>query len=159
MKTLFPKNECHVPKWFLIDASGKNLGRLSTEVSKLLRGKEMSFFTPGVDQGNYVVIINASHIEVTGKKENQKLYYRNSQRPGNLKIETFAQLKKRIPVRILESSIWGMLPKGVLGRQYFRRLFVYSESLIDAKVPKSTLQNERKVLPIAIEGWTKVEVA
>lgn len=159
MKTLFPKNECHVPKWFLIDASGKNLGRLSTEVSKLLRGKEISFFTPGVDQGNYVVIINASQIEVTGKKEKQKLYYRNSQRPGNLKIETFAQLKKRIPVRILESSIWGMLPKGVLGRQYFRRLFVYSENLIDAKVPKGTLQIERKVLPTTIEGWTKVEVA
>lgn len=158
MKTLFPKKECHVPKWFLIDASGKNLGRLSTEVSKLLRGKEFAFFTPGVDQGNYVVILNASQIEVTGKKETQKLYYRNSQRPGSLKIETFAQLKKRIPVRILETSIRGMLPKGVLGRQYFRRLFIYSDDLLDAKVTKGTLRQERKILSTAIDTWTKIEI-
>jgi large subunit ribosomal protein L13 len=106
MKTIFPKKECHIPKWFVIDAKGKTLGRLSTEASKLLRGKETSLFTPGVDQGNYVVILNANQIEISGKKEDQKLYYRNSQRPGSLKIETFKQLKARIPSRILEKSIW-----------------------------------------------------
>jgi large subunit ribosomal protein L13 len=131
MKTIFPKKECHVPKWFVIDAAGKTLGRLATETSKLLRGKETSLFTPGVDQGNFVVILNANQIEVTGKKETQKLYYRNSQRPGSLKIETFKQLKARIPSRILEKAIWGMLPKGVLGRNYYRRLYIYSDNKIN----------------------------
>lgn len=131
MKTIFPKKEYHIPKWFVIDAAGKTLGRLSTEASKLLRGKESSYYTPGVDQGNFVVILNAAQIEVTGKKETQKLYYRNSQRPGSLKVETFKQLKKRIPTRIIERSIWGMLPKGVLGRDYYRRLFVYSNDKIN----------------------------
>lgn len=130
MKTLFPKTECHIPKWFLVDATGKTLGRLATEVSKLLRGKENSYFTPGIDQGNFVVIFNAKKIEVSGKKKSQKLYYRNSQRPGTLKIETFKQLKERIPTRIIEKAVYGMLPKGVLGRNYYRRLYVYSDSEI-----------------------------
>ena len=131
MKTIFPKKEYHIPKWFVIDANGKTLGRLSTEASKLLRGKENTFFTPGVDQGNYVVILNADKIEVSGKKEEQKLYYRNSQRPGSLKVETFKQLQNRIPSRILEKSIWGMLPKNVLGREYYKRLFIYSDNKIN----------------------------
>ena len=84
MKTIFPK-ECHVPKWFVIDANGKTLGRLSTEASKLLRGKETTFYTPGIDQGNYVVILNADKIEVSGNKETEKLYYRHSHTPGSLK--------------------------------------------------------------------------
>ena len=131
MKTVFPKKECHIPKWFVIDATGKTLGRLSTETSKLLRGKETSYFTPGVDQGNFVVILNADKICVSGNKETQKLYYRPTQRPGTLKIETFQQLRNRVPSRILEKSIWGMLPKGVLGRQYYRRLFIYADSKIN----------------------------
>lgn len=126
MKTSFPKRQLHNPKYFLINAEGKTLGRLATEASKLLRGKESSYYTPGVDQGNYVVIINAEKIQISGKKEEQKLYYRNSQRPGSLKSETFKELKQRIPSRILEKAIWGMLPKGVLGRTYYRRLYVYS---------------------------------
>ena len=77
MKTIFPKKECHIPKWYVVDAKGKTLGRLATEVSKLLRGKETSYYTPGVDQGNYVVILNANKIEVSGKKESEKLYYRH----------------------------------------------------------------------------------
>jgi len=152
MKTLFPKKEAHIPKWFVIDATNKTLGRLSTEASKLLRGKETSFFTPGVDQGNFVIILNAEKIEVTGKKETQKLYYRNSQRPGNLKIETFNQLKNRIPSRIVEQAIWGMLPKGVLGRQYFKRLYVYaSENVVYKKNVKTTeMINEKE--------WIKVDL-
>ena len=137
MKTLFPKNESHIPKWFVIDAKDKTLGRLSTEASKLLRGKETSLFTPGVDQCNFVVILNADKIKVTGKKESQKLYYRNSQRPGGLKIETFTQLKNRIPTRILEEAIWGMLPKGVLGREYYRRLYIYSSDKINYQKGKN----------------------
>jgi len=153
MKTIFPKKEYHIPKWFVIDAKGKTLGRLSTEASKLLRGKETSLFTPGVDQGNYVVILNANQIEISGKKEDQKLYYRNSQRPGSLKIETFKQLKARIPSRILEKSIWGMLPKGVLGRNYYRRLYVYSDSKINYKTNK----NEEN-LEMNTKEWIKVEI-
>ena len=150
MKTIFPKKEYHIPKWFVIDANGKTLGRLSTEASKLLRGKENTFFTPGVDQGNYVVILNADKIEVSGKKEEQKLYYRNSQRPGSLKVETFKQLKNRIPSRILEKSIWGMLPKGVLGRQYYKRLFIYSDNKINL------VKNSSEV--IDSNNWIKYDV-
>jgi large subunit ribosomal protein L13 len=153
MKTIFPKKECHIPKWFVIDAKGKTLGRLSTEASKLLRGKETSLFTPGVDQGNYVVILNANQIEISGKKEDQKLYYRNSQRPGSLKIETFKQLKARIPSRILEKSIWGMLPKGVLGRNYYRRLYIYSDNKINYK----TNRNEEKI-EMNKNEWINVEI-
>jgi large subunit ribosomal protein L13 len=130
MKTIFPKKELHVPKWFILDATGKTLGRLANEASKLLRGKEINYFTPGIDLGNFVVIINSKKIEVSGKKKLQKLYYRNSQTPGNLKIENFEQLKNRIPTRIVEKAIWGMLPKGVLGRQYYKRLYVYSDDQI-----------------------------
>jgi large subunit ribosomal protein L13 len=130
MKTSFPKKEYHVPRWFLLDAKGKTLGRLATEASKLLRGKEISYYTPGVDLGNFVVIVNADKINVSGQKELQKLYYRNSQRPGNLKIETFKELKNRIPTRIIEKAVWGMLPKGVLGRQHYRRLYVYANDQI-----------------------------
>jgi large subunit ribosomal protein L13 len=142
MKTIFPKKECHKPKWFVVDATNKTLGRLATEVSKLLRGKEISYFTPGVDQGNFVVVLNAQKIQVSGKKEVQKLYYRNSQRPGSLKIETFKQLKERIPTRILEKAIRGMLPKGVLGRQYYRRLYIYCDSKINYIQSKNeTIEN------------------
>jgi len=157
-KTIFPKKEYHIPKWFVIDAKGKTLGRLSTEASKLLRGKETTFFTPGIDQGNYVVILNADKIEVSGKKEDEKLYYRNSQRPGSLKIETFKQLKNRIPSRILEKSIWGMLPKGVLGRNYYKRLFIYSDNKINYIKNSSA---EMTTIPLELvdsNNWIKVEI-
>lgn len=159
MKTLFPKETCHIPKWFVIDASGKTLGRLATEASKLLRGKETSLFTPGVDQGNFVVILNASKIVVTGKKESQKLYYRNSQRPGSLKIETFKDLKNRIPSRILEEAVWGMLPKGILGRNYYRRLYIYSDNKINYK---KTKENPGKSIPLelaATENWIEATIS
>jgi large subunit ribosomal protein L13 len=151
MKTIFPKKECHVPKWYVVDAKRKTLGRLATEVSKLLRGKETSYYTPGVDQGNYVVILNANQIEVSGKKETQKLYYRHSQRPGSLKIETFKQVKDRIPTRILEKAVWGMLPKGKLGRTYYRRLHIYCDDKINYMKGKN-------VELISDEKWIKVDV-
>lgn len=156
MKTIFPKRECHTPKWFVIDATGKTLGRLSTEASKLLRGKENSFFTPGVDQGNFVVILNADKIFVTGKKEKQKLYYRNSQRPGSLKVETFKQLKARIPSRILEKAIWGMLPKGVLGREYYRRLYIYSNNEIKYKAKKGQRNLINSGISVNQNDWIQI---
>jgi len=156
MKTIFPKKECHLPKKYVIDANGKTLGRLATEASKLLRGKETSLFTPGVDQGNYVVILNANLVEVSGKKNTEKLYYRNSQRPGSLKIETFKQLKERIPSRILEEAIWGMLPKNVLGREYYRRLYIYSADKITyQKVKNNDSSNSISELE---KNWIKVEL-
>ena len=158
MKTIFPKKECHIPKWFVVDASGKTLGRLATEVSKLLRGKEISYFTPGVDQGNFVVILNANKITVSGKKEEQKLYYRNSQRPGSLKIETFKQVKERIPSRILEKAIWGMLPKGVLGREYYRRLYIYSNNEIKYKKTKDGISKMITSDVMTENNWIKVDL-
>tara|TARA_B100000989_G_C19528084_1_gene468036 strand:- start:2154 stop:2603 length:450 start_codon:yes stop_codon:yes gene_type:complete len=149
MKTIFPKKECHIPKWYVVDAKGKTLGRLATEVSKLLRGKETSYYTPGVDQGNYVVILNANKIEVSGKKESEKLYYRHSQRPGSLKIETFKQVKERIPTRILEKAVWGMLPKGKLGRTYYRRLYIYCDDKINYAKGKEVMSDDK---------WIKVDV-
>lgn len=155
MKTIFPKKECHQPKWFVVDAKDKTLGRLATEVSKLLRGKENSYFTPGIDQGNFVVVLNANQVKVTGKKESQKLYYRNSQRPGSLKIETFQQLKQRIPTRILEQAIRGMLPKGVLGRNYYRRLYIYCDNKINSPVAKnSDINNNQENLT----NWIPVNI-
>lgn len=142
MKTEFPKKETHRSKWYVIDATGKTLGRLSTEVSKLLRGKETCYYSPGIDQGNFVVILNAKHIKVTGKKNFQKLYYRNSQTPGNLKVENFTQLQNRISIRIIEKAVWGMLPKGVLGRRFYKRLYVYEHNDILSKTGKTTNETE-----------------
>jgi large subunit ribosomal protein L13 len=157
MKTIFPKKEYHIPKWFILDANGKTLGRLATLVSKLLRGKEISQYTPGIDLGNYVIIVNADKIKVTGKKETQKLYYRNSQTPGNLKIETFQDLKKRIPARILEKAIWGMLPKRVLGRQYYKRLFIYAKNpILDTKMKNSELEIKKNKENSFSTNWIEV---
>jgi large subunit ribosomal protein L13 len=158
MKTIFPKKESHIPKWFVVDATDKKVGRLATEVSKLLRGKENSFFTPGVDQGNYVVILNAEKIKISGNKAEEKLYYRTSGRPGGLKVETFKDLKNRLPSRILEKAIWGMLPKGALGRDYYRRLFIYSGNEIKYKKDKN---GETKIIPLDqanSNNWIKVEI-
>jgi len=136
--TKFPLKEAYRPKYFILDATNKTLGRLATIASKLLRGKETPTYTPGVDLGNFVIIVNANKIQVSGKKTIQKLYYRHSQRPGSLKIETFEQLKKRIPSRIIEKAVWGMLPKGVLGRTFYRRLFVYTNETLDLKKKSNT---------------------
>jgi len=133
MRTLFPKKKYHRPKWFILDATNKKLGRLASEASKLLMGKKNTFFTSSVDQGNFVIIYNAENIAISGKKFYQKKYYRNSQRPGSLKIETYDKLKSRIPCRVIEKAIWGMLPKGILGRMYYRRLYVYSKKEIQNK--------------------------
>jgi len=158
MKTIFPKKESHIPKWFVVDATDKKVGRLATEVSKLLRGKENSFFTPGVDQGNFVVILNADKIQISGNKADEKLYYRTNQRPGSLKIEKFKDLKRRLPSRILEKAVWGMLPKGILGREYYRRLFIYSGNEINYKKTKTS---DSKRIPVDLatsNNWIKVEI-
>lgn len=130
MKTTFPKNNSHIPNWYIIDASQKTLGRLSVEVCNILKGKTTSYYYPSVDQGNFVVIINADKIHVSGKKNFQKKYYIPTQKPGHLKSLFFKDLKAKYPSRILEQSILGMLPKGVLGKKYFRKVFIYNKDQI-----------------------------
>jgi large subunit ribosomal protein L13 len=114
------------PKWYLIDARGKTLGRLATLIAILIRGKHKSIYTPYLNSGDNVIVINAKDICITGKKAKQKIYRRHSGRPGGLKIETFEKLQDRIPERILEKAVKGMLPKGPLGRSMYRNLKVYS---------------------------------
>jgi large subunit ribosomal protein L13 len=158
MQTLFPKNEYHCPKWFVIDASDQTLGRLASEISNLLRGKNIAFYTPGINQGNFVVILNAAKIKITGNKELQKKYYKNNQRPGSLKTETFKQLKTRIPSRIIEQAVWGMLPKRSLGRQYFRQLFVYNGNKIIYKKNKEGNTLKIPLELMSLNNWIKKDI-
>ncbi len=125
-KTYLPSQESLERKWYVVDATDQRLGRLATEVATILRGKNKATFTPNMDVGDFVVIVNAEKIDVTGKKRSQKLYRRHSGRPGGMKTETFAQLQKRIPARIIEQAVKGMLPKNSLGRKLFTKLKVYS---------------------------------
>ena len=125
-KTYLPPLDSLEHKWYVVDASGQRLGRLATEVAMILRGKNKPTYTPSIDTGDFVVIINAEKIEVTGKKRSQKLYRRHSGRPGGMKVETFEKLQARIPERIIEQAIKGMLPKNTLGRHLFTKLKVYA---------------------------------
>jgi len=140
-KTSFSTKKKKETQWFLFDADSKILGRLSTAISKVLLGKNDVIYdcSQNINQG--VIIINAEKITVTGKKELDKFYYRHSGRPGGLTIETFKELKKRLPSKILEHSIRGMLPKGSLGRELFTKLKVYngSEHPHKAQNPKQVL--------------------
>ncbi|QPC48067.1 50S ribosomal protein L13 [Mangrovibacillus cuniculi] len=113
-------------KWYVVDAEGKTLGRLSSEVASILRGKHKPTFTPNVDTGDFVIIINAEKIELTGKKLTDKIYYRHSQFPGGLKSRTALEMRTNYSEKMLELAIKGMLPKGSLGRQMFKKLFVYA---------------------------------
>ena len=113
------------PTWYVVDAKGQRLGRLATKVARVLRGKDKPTYTPFLDTGDYVIVINAREIDVTGKKRSQKLYRRHSGRPGGMKVETFAQLQARLPERIIEEAVRGMLPKNRLGRRLFTKLRVY----------------------------------
>ena len=111
--------------WLLIDADGVVLGRLASIIAKYLRGKHKPSYTPHMDMGDNVIVVNAEKVEVTGKKASQKLYRRHSGRPGGMKIEKFESLRERIPERIIEQAVKGMLPHNSLGRQQFKKLKVY----------------------------------
>jgi len=113
-------------KWYVVDAEGKTLGRLASKVAAILRGKHKPTFTPHVDCGDYVIIVNAEKIQVTGKKAKEKVYYRHSGYPGGQKATTFEQMIARRPERVLELAIKGMLPHNRLGRQMYRKLKVYA---------------------------------
>jgi len=129
MRTTFMANANNIErKWYVIDAEGKTLGRLASEVASILRGKNKPTFTPHVDTGDNVILINASKIELTGKKLTDKIYYRHSMHPGGLKSRTALEMRTNYPERMLELAIKGMLPKNSLGRQMFRKLHVYAGS-------------------------------
>jgi large subunit ribosomal protein L13 len=112
-------------QWLIVDAEGMRLGRLASEIAIRLMGKDKAIFYPGADVGDVVVVVNAEKVIVTGKKMDQKFYRRHSGRPGGMKIETFRELQQRIPERIIEKAVWGMLPKNAFGRELFRHLKVY----------------------------------
>mgnify|MGYP002546888693 FL=1 len=113
-------------KWYVVDATGYTLGRLASEVAKILRGKNKPIFTPFIDTGDYVIITNADKIKVTGKKLEQKIYYRHSDYVGGMKETTLKEMLNKKPERVIELAVKGMLPKGPLGRQMIKKLHVYA---------------------------------
>ncbi|MFN6513232.1 MAG: 50S ribosomal protein L13 [Nostoc sp. CreGUA01] len=126
VKTYLPPEASIEREWYIVDATDKRLGRLASEIAQVLRGKNKPEFTPHLDTGDFVIVINAEKVAVTGKKRTQKLYRRHSGRPGGMKTETFAKLQQRLPERILEHAVKGMLPKSSLGKQLFTKLKVYA---------------------------------
>ncbi|WP_110926031.1 50S ribosomal protein L13 [Bacillus massiliglaciei] len=127
MRTTFMAKANEVErKWYVIDAEGKTLGRLSTEVASILRGKNKPTYTPNVDTGDHVILINAEKIHLTGNKLNNKIYYRHTMHPGGLRTRTALEMRTNYPVKMLELAIKGMLPKNSLGRQIFKKLHVYA---------------------------------
>lgn len=126
MKTFSAKPETVEHKWLLVDATDKVLGRLCSRIAAILRGKHKPEYTPHVDVGDYVVIVNADKIRVTGDKAEGKIYYRHSEYPGGLKTTTFEKLMQKNPIRAIELAIKGMLPKNPLGRAMYRKLKVYA---------------------------------
>jgi len=124
-KTPLPSIDTLERQWYVVDAENQTLGRLASEVAQVLRGKNKPTYTPHLDTGDFVIVINADKVQVSGNKATQKLYRRHSGRPGGMKIESFAHLQARLPERIIEKAVKGMLPHNALGRQLFRKLKVY----------------------------------
>ena len=122
MKTYMAKSETVERKWYVVDAKGKTLGRLASEVAKILRGKHKPTFTPHVDTGDFVIVINAEQVEVTGKKAEKKLYRWHSGYPGGLKERTFNEMIEKKPTEVVYRAVKGMLPKNRLGRKMIKKL-------------------------------------
>ena len=127
MKTYSVKASDIKRNWWVIDASGETLGRMATEIAKLLRGKGKPVYAPHIDVGDFVVVVNAAKVRVTGRKATEKVYYRHTQYPGGLKSTTFAEVLKTHPARVIEHAVKGMLPHNRQGRAMLRRLKVYAE--------------------------------
>ena len=125
-------------KWYVVDATGYTLGRLASEVAKVLRGKNKPVFTPHVDTGDYVIVVNADKIKVTGKKLDQKIYYHHSDYVGGMKETTLREMLAKKPEKVVELAVKGMLPKGPLGREMFTKLHVYA----GAEHPHAAQQTE-----------------
>ncbi len=125
MKTFMANKQTIERKWYLVDAEGKTLGRLATEVATILRGKHKPTYTPHVDTGDYVIIVNAEKIKLSGKKWSDKLYYRHSGYYGGLKVRNAKEQITKLPTSLVEKAVKGMLPSNSLGRDMYRKLFVY----------------------------------
>lgn len=125
MKTFSAKAQAVSHQWYVVDASGQTLGRLASQIAKYLRGKHKPEYTPHVDTGDYMIVINAEKIAVTGKKMSDKIYYSHTGFPGGLKSITLEKLLAKNPIKVMEHAIKGMLPKNPLGRDMFRKLKVY----------------------------------
>lgn len=128
MKTYMSRKEDVKRDWYIIDAEGKPLGRVASKAAHILRGKNKPIYTPHIDTGDYVIIINAEKAVLTGDKLNKKVYYNHSGYPGGLRERTAKVMKEKYPVEMVERAVKGMLPKNRLGRQIFRQLFVYAGS-------------------------------
>lgn len=127
-KTYYPKPGEVERHWYIVDAGDRTLGRLATRIARILLGKDKPEFTPGVDVGDFVVVINASEISVTGKKLDEKIYYRHSGYPGGLKQITLREQLEKYPERVIEAAVWGMLPHNRYGRKLMKKLRVYPGS-------------------------------
>lgn len=125
MKTYMANSETVDRKWFVVDAEGKTLGRLASEIATVLRGKHKPTFTPHVDTGDHVIVVNAEKIRLTGRKLHEKLYYRHTGYAGGIKVHTAGQLLDKHPERVVKLAVQGMLPHGKLGRKMIRKLRVY----------------------------------
>jgi large subunit ribosomal protein L13 len=125
MRTYFPKQGDIVPRWFLIDAEGKVLGRLSTAIATIISGKAKPTYTPFLDTGDHVIVINAEKIVLTGKKETDKIYRHHSSYPGGLKSKEARFVRAEKPESMIEEAVWGMLPKNKIGRKMLKKLKVY----------------------------------
>jgi large subunit ribosomal protein L13 len=126
MKTVFLNAETAKRDWVLVDATDKTLGRLATQIARVLRGKHKPEFTPNCDTGDYVVVINAEKVRVTGNKLQGKIYWRHTEYPGGIKSDTLSEMLDKHPERVIEKAVKGMLPKGPLGYAQFRKLKVYA---------------------------------
>ena len=126
MKTFMASPATIDRKWYVVDAEGKTLGRLASEVAKVLRGKNKPIFTPHIDTGDYVIVVNAEKVKVTGKKLQQKVYYNHSDYVGGMRETTLAELLAKKPEKVIELAVKGMLPKGPMGRDMIKKLHVYA---------------------------------
>ena len=126
MKSFMASTATIERKWYVVDATGYTLGRLASEVAKVLRGKNKAIFTPHIDTGDYVIVVNADKIKVTGKKLDQKIYYHHSDYVGGMKETTLREMMNKKPEKVIELAVKGMLPKGPLGRQMYTKLHVYA---------------------------------
>ncbi len=126
MKTYSAKPATVKHDWYIVDAADKTLGRLSTEIARRLKGKHKAIYTPHIDTGDYIVVVNAASVKVTGNKAKDKIYYRHTGYIGNLKSISFEKLQEKAPERIIEKAVKGMLPKNPLGRAMFKKLKVYA---------------------------------
>jgi large subunit ribosomal protein L13 len=125
-KTYSPKAEEIKHQWFVVDATDKILGRLASEIAQVLRGKRNPSYTPHADVGDHVIVINAEKIKVTGRKAEQKVYYRHTGYPGGIRSTSYSAMLEKNPERIIQKAVWGMLPHNTLGRQIYKKLRVYA---------------------------------